>query len=120
MDNALQFAENYFNFEYAKAIEYCTPESVSWIKFSASNLNQNDIKIINSNKNKATCTIKNVAYENDTTAIVTINVDNFYCTDSIGACGKFIPSAKIRLISKQQNGDWKISLTEVPTEEQYN
>ena len=111
-DNATLFGNSYFNFEYAKAIECCTPESAVWIRYTVSNITQEDINIINSNDKNSKCKIKDIAFENDSTAIVTMNIENIFCADSIGKEGRFIQSADINLTSKLRNGKWKIALTE--------
>ena len=41
------FAEAYFNYDFQRAAELVTPESMKWLRFAASNITQQDIDMLN-------------------------------------------------------------------------
>ena len=112
-ENATQFCNCFYNFDYSCAMAHCTQESDSWIRYSVSNLSQEDIDVINSDDEKATCMVRDIAFVNDSTAIVKMTINNFFRADSIGKAVKFVNSAETEFTSRHRNGRWKIHLTRV-------
>lgn len=76
-NGACRFAEYFFNCLYKDAMKLCTPESAKWLSYAASNISQEDIDILNSQKDDATCESTDIIMPDDTTAVVTMKVKNF-------------------------------------------
>lgn len=114
--NACQFTEYYFNCVYGDAIKMCTPESEKWLRYAASNISQEDINLLNSQKDDATCKSTDINMENDSTAEVTIKVKNFLMMDSIGVPPRIKDSALYSIVMKKRNGQWKVHLCSMPQE----
>lgn len=115
-NNACRFAEYYFNCLYKDAMEMCTPESAKWLSYAASNISQEDIDILNSQKDDATCESTDLTMENDSTAEVTIKVKNFLMMDSIGVPSKMRDSALYSIVMRKRDGQWKAHLCCMPQE----
>ena len=114
--NACRFAEYYFNCVYGDAIKMCTPESKKWLRYAASNISQEDIDLLNSQKDDATCKSTDIDMKNDSTAEVTIKVKNFIMMDSIGVPPKIKESAIYSIVKKKRDGQWKVHLCAMPQE----
>lgn len=56
--SAVSFAQKYFNLHYCQALSECTPESEKWVRLKASNITQEDLDILNTQADSATCTVE--------------------------------------------------------------
>lgn len=115
-NGACRFAEYFFNCLYKDAMKLCTPESSKWLSYAASNISQDDIDILNSQKDDATCESTDVIMPDDTTAVVTMKVKNFLMMDSIGVPSKIKESALYTIVMRKRDGRWKAHLDSMPQE----
>lgn len=90
-DNEVQLAEvadsfcvRYFNYNFPEAMNYCTDDSRKWIQFAASNVTEKDLQILYEQETPAQINVTDIAYrETDTTALVTVVVENYWDMDEI-------------------------------------
>ena len=115
-NGACRFGEYFFNCLYKDAMKLCTPESEKWLRYAASNISQEDIDILNSQKDDATCESTDMTMQDDTTAVVTIKVKNFLMMDSIGVPSKIKDSALYTIVMRKRDGQWKAHLGSMPQE----
>ncbi len=115
-NGACRFAEYFFNCLYKDAMKLCTPESAKWLSYAASNISQEDIDILNSQKDDATCESTDIIMPDDTTAVVTMKVKNFLMMDSIGVPSKIKDSALYTIVMRKRDGRWKAHLDSMPQE----
>ena len=54
------FSDAYFNYDLAKALEFCTPESRKWIEFLASNIGEADLEVLNAQEKRAQAEVKDI------------------------------------------------------------
>ena len=80
---AVCFAEAYFNYDFKEAVRHVTPESVKWLQFAASNVNQADVDQLNNDEEAARVEVADFLYEDDSTVVVTVKVSDFLQKDSI-------------------------------------
>lgn len=106
-----QFSEAYFNYDLTTAVEHCTPESMKWIEYTASNVNEPDVERLRSKKDKADTNVTNITInENDSTAIVSVNVKNYLRLDSINSAGSIAADTDFRFHVVKRRGAWKVDL----------
>lgn len=108
------FSTAYYNWQFKKALKYCTPESEKFIKFAATNVHQADIDILRAQDDGAGHDINDITYPNDTMAIVTITVNNYLRMDTIGCAGKMIKHAQFTLNMRYRNSKWMVHLINLP------
>ena len=78
---ATQWAEAYFNCDFKDAANYATPESERWLRFAASNITEEDLKLVNGGATASAEEYFTIA--NDTLRVVTVTVRNFLAAKSI-------------------------------------
>ncbi len=114
------FALNYFNFDFISAQKHCTPESYKWLSFIASNIQQEDIDIINSQENKASVETKHVEFINDTTATASCRVSNFLKLDTLGQTGQITETAEFNICIIKRNNRWLVKMEDLLRNETQN
>lgn len=114
------FANEYFNLRYDNAATLCTPESRKWLEFSASNVSQSDLDIVNNYPDTATCDIVDVSMNNDAEATVKLKVHNFLDNDSLENKSRICPSAVFSFNLHKENDKWKVVLHALPAAIQAN
>ena len=111
------FAEAYFNYDFSKALGYCTPESGRWIRFAASNIYAADVEALRGMASGATVEIDDVDDgDTDSTAVATVNVDGYLQRDTIGRPGRVMGAQTYRLPLVRRDGKWQVNLTALPRE----
>lgn len=124
MDEALKAADNfagcYFNYELEATKDYCTPESVVWLSFLASNINQEDIDIINEQDKPATVETKDVEMTSDTTAVAICEVRNFLKLDTLGRPGEIASKALYPIPLVKRDGRWLVRMEGLLQSEKQN
>lgn len=106
---AIGFAQSYFNLRFDQAAQSCSKESRKWIKFHASNITQEDIEVLNSQSDTAICKVEDIDTNGDT-AIVTLSVNNFLRTDSLGSKGYICHKAQFKLQMIKMAEKWIVKL----------
>lgn len=104
------FASCYFNFNFMKAKLFCTPESEKWLKFSASNITQEDIEILNNLPKGASCEPGEIRHINDTSAIADCNVSDFLRIDTLGKPGEVTRHGMYKIPVIKRNGKWMVKM----------
>lgn len=124
MNEAINVADNfagrYFNYELEASRNYCTPESVVWLSFLASNINQEDIDILNAQDRPATVETDDVEMTSDTTAVAICEVSNFLRLDTLGRPGEITPKAIYAIHLVKRNGRWLVRMEGLPQSEKQN
>lgn len=107
--SAVSFAQKYFNLHYCQALSECTPESEKWVRLKASNITQEDLDILNTQADSATCTVELVEFDGDSATTI-VEVCNFLNCDSIGKPGAICSNAKFKLTLKKIGKQWKVDI----------
>lgn len=82
-EQARQFSEAYFSYNFAKARQYVTPDSEKWLQFAASNLTQADIDLINATSQQLTVTPTQCTHLNDSASHVNVVLYNAVLKDNL-------------------------------------
>lgn len=112
------FCVSYFNFDFVGASKYCTDDSRKWIQFAASNVTEKDLQILYEQETAAQVKITDIAYhEPDTTALVTVVVENYWDMDKIEDESRSLVYRRVGVFKfpmvKQQDM-WKIRMEALP------
>ena len=81
---ALQWAEAYFNYDFMRAAKLTTPESHKWLRFTASNITEEDLEVVRQQEQPATVRLLTVDDVNDSIWQALVEVSNLVMLDSIG------------------------------------
>lgn len=111
------FATAYFNWQFVKAAPYCTSGSRCWLSYAASQVTQEDVDSLRTKEEGAKVELGDIHYDNDSTAMVKVEVSNFLPMDTIGKCGPAVKKAVYRLRSCFRSGRWLVILDELPRPE---
>lgn len=88
------FATHYYNWQFKQALPYCTPESESWLRFAATNVQQSDVDILRAQDEGASYQINDIKFGlGDSTAIVSLTVSHYLRMDTVGNAGQFVNKA---------------------------
>ncbi len=105
------FATAYFNYQFATAIQYSTPESHRWIEFVASNVHQDDVDSLRQHPTAAQVEVDEVeAADEDTVGYALITVSDYFLMDSIGDVSSLRTADTYRLDMTKRRGRWLIHL----------
>lgn len=109
------FATYYYNWHFAKALKYCTPESEKWLRYAASNVHQADIDLLHAKAEDATIEIDDVDFlDDEVSANVNIHVTNFLQMDTIGQEAHLVKKASFQIPMVIHQGKWKVKLKQMP------
>ncbi len=112
METVDSFSNTYFNWQFHRAVAYCTPDSKRWLSYMASQVNQDDIDLLRSQTESAQAEIVHVnILDGDSVAKVEVKVSNFLSMDTIGVKGKIEKEARFVISAKSVGNQWKIWLT---------
>lgn len=106
------FATYYYNWQFREARNFVTDESEIWLRYMASQVSENDLELLNSRNEAATCETADVTFENDSTATVAIVVGNHLHMDSIGQkpVVRDESRASLRVVFDKGRNRWLVSL----------
>lgn len=105
------FSEAYFNYDLNKACDYSTDGSRKWLEYVASNIDDNDLAIINAQDTYADVSIVDIEYDSsDSIGMAIVEVDNFYALDTIGNRGHIVSNAKFNISFVKENGGYKVKM----------
>jgi hypothetical protein len=102
------FSTAYFNWQFAKAQPYCTPESRIWLLFASSQVTQEDVDSLRAQPEGASVKIEDVDYDSDTSAVVSVTVRNFLPMDTIGKRGPAVERADYLLSVCYRDSLWRV------------
>lgn len=109
------FAVNYFNWQFKKALPYCTDDSKVWIRYAASQVHQADIDLLKSQSEGIQYEINDIKYIGDSLAKVRITVRNLLEMDTIGTSGHIVEK-RIYTLNVVHTGKekWRIRMEGLP------
>jgi hypothetical protein len=118
---ALAFGEAFFNYDFEQAGKLVTPESMKWLRFVASNLNEDDLRVLNSREGAADVELSESVMADDTTCNVRLLVSNYMSTDSIGKPGvvhEDQEAVTVRVVLREKQ--WKVRMEGLPRSERHS
>lgn len=114
-DEAREFADAFYNYQFDKCLQHCTPESEPWLRFAASNVHEADVRLLSAQETDATVEIDDISIDDgDSSATVHMTIHDFLAMDTVGKAGHMVGTATVSLPMTRRNGQWKISLTSFP------
>ena len=117
-ERATTFATLYFNWQFSKALSFCTPESQKWLRYAASQVCQNDIDTLRSKEVAATVHVANIQYaESDTLATVRLLVSDCWYMGNSDMQGTYLPQAEFTLPAVCRHVQWLIKMEGLPRNE---
>lgn len=120
-NNLDSFATYYYNWQFPKAIKFCTAGSEPWLKYAASNVHEADVELLRNKAEDATVEINDIDFSDDgANATVSITVYNFLQMDTIGQEAHLVEEADFHLPMRIENGVWKIRMVNLPRSERRN
>ena len=120
-NNLDSFATYYYNWQFPKAIKFCTASSEPWLKYAASNVHEADVELLRNKEADATVEINDIDFSDDgANATVSITVYNFLQMDTIGQEAHLVEEADFHLPMRIVNGVWKIRMVNLPRSERRN
>lgn len=120
-NNLDSFATYYYNWQFPKAIKFCTASSEPWLKYAASNVHEADVELLRNKAEDATVEINDIDFSDDgANATVSITVYNFLQMDTIGQEAHLVEEADFHLPMSIENGVWKIRMVNLPQSERRN
>lgn len=115
------FAIYYFNWQYEEATKYCTQSSKKWLEFAASQVNEEDLKILRTPKEELTTEIISIDYNNsEQNAMVRLCVKNFIESQSFNEVPIKKDKAIFNLHLIKEKSEWKIKMEALPQSEKLN
>lgn len=112
------FANHYFNYHFDDALRFCTPESGRWLQYAATNVHEADVEVLKTQKEGAGIVVGNIEMaDDDSTALVEIQVSNYLQMDTIGTRGHIVQQATFRLPAVYREKQWKIRMEGLPRNE---
>ncbi len=112
------FAVNYFNWNFNGAARFCTPESVRWLQFAASQVTQADIDTLRAKAHGADVEVADVAMSDDEScADIRVTVTDFMVPAAIGQGAEATAKQTFKLMAVRIGDDWKIRMEDLPRSE---
>lgn len=112
---AKAFAEAYFNYDIAKAAQFCTDDSQRWLRFAASNVYGADLEVLRGMEAGATVDIDDIDMaDGDSMAVATVRVGGYMQRDTIGKAGRVVADGEFRLGLVRGGGEWKVRMEALP------
>jgi hypothetical protein len=109
------FAVHYFNYHFADAMRFVTPESEKWLHYAASNVHQADIDLLRSQEEPATVELNEIEIdEADSTGTIRLSVSNFLRMDTIGTSAHLTKRATYVLHAVCKDKKWRIRMAGLP------
>ena len=107
------FSVAYFNWQFSRAVPYCTKESEIWLRYAASQVHQADVDILRVQEQGASHQIGDIVYDGNSANVV-LMVSDYLQMDTIGREGRMIKQAEFHLPLVYREGKWRVSLTGLP------
>lgn len=106
------FSKAYFNWQYQRAVPWCTEESRLWLSYMASQVNQADVDLLRSQPQGADVEIGAVEYqEGDSAAVVEVTVSHGVMMDTLGQAGRLVEKARYMVPMTFRQGRWRVHLS---------
>ena len=109
------FSQNYFNWQFQRSMPFVTLTSQKWLRYVASQVQQDDVEQLRNMPQGATYKIINVNTEDgDSVAVSHVLVRGFLCMDTIGKKSHVIDEATYEIKLFHQGGKWLVNLDGLP------
>ena len=109
------FSQHYFNWQFQQSMPFVTLTSQKWLRYVASQVQQDDVEQLRNMPQGATCKIINVDTEDgDSVAVSHVLVRGFLCMDTIGKKSHVIDEATYEIKLFHQGGKWFVNLDGLP------
>lgn len=111
---ALNFAQEFFNFEYNGALKDCAQGSDKWLRMYVSNISQADIDSIQNITVRPKISIDKVERgENDSVATAFCIVKDVCVLDTIGKPCHIIKRGILKIQLIRENSHWKVKMVDL-------
>lgn len=118
---ATAWAESYFRFHIKEAVRWTTPESVRWLRFTASNLTERDLSALSSCDNDIEVSIDESSdVVSDTLQTVTLRIDHALVADTIGRPAHLVDDYRMTVVVVRRPDGWKVRMEGLPQNEKRN
>ena len=114
-NTARDFASCYFGCHFDEAIKLCDKESRKWIVFTATNISDDDIAVLNSSEVSPQYDIKEVSVDDDSTATAIVEAKEYMRASDIDTTAVISPEDTYTFKLRKRGGKWLVSLDMVPT-----
>ena len=114
-NTARDFASCYFGCHFDEAIKFCDKESRKWIVFTATNISDDDIAVLNSSEVSPQYDIKEVSVDDDSTATAIVEAKEYMRASDIDTTAVISPEDTYTFKLRKRGGKWLVSLDMVPT-----
>ena len=109
------FSLHYFNWQFQRSMPFVTPTSQKWLRYEASQVQQDDVEQLRNMSQGATYKIINVDTEDgDSVAVSHVLVRGFLCMDTIGKKSHVVDEATYEIKLHYQGGKWLVNLDGLP------
>ena len=108
------FSVAYFNWRFKDAMPFVTPQSKQWLRFAASQVDQEDVDSLRAKQYAAEVKVDDVSSVDDTTKLATVIVRDFLAMDTIGQGPHAVPIDTFRIPVALTKGYWRVSLHRLP------
>lgn len=111
------FATALYNYDYGKALKLGDDDSKKAIYLITGNLTEKDMEVIRNARTGASVKVTDVDMDReDSTAVVTLKVENFFMKDSIGSTGHIVDQATWLLPLRKIKGNWLVEFKNIRPE----
>lgn len=110
---AQEFTDHFYNYEFDEAYECCTPESRQWLMWHASQLNEEDLAVLNAHPERATTDIMQVEQSDktpDSMLIATCRINHVWLADSLERPPYFCKQVHCTLALVKREGEWLVKM----------
>ena len=109
------FSQHYFNWQFQCSMPFVTPTSQKWLRYVASQVQQDDVEQLRNMPQGATYKIINVDTEDgDSVAVSHVLVRDFLCMDTIGKKSHVVDETTYEIKLHFQGGKWLVNLDGLP------
>ena len=109
------FAEAYFNYDFQRAAELVTPESMKWLRFAASNITQQDIDMLNAQEMPTVVDVTDYwQAPGDSTGTATVEVTDYLQKKTVGGSMQLVDEATFQLSVVEREGVYYVRMEGLP------
>ena len=105
------FAEAYFNYDFQRAAELVTPESMKWLRFAASNITQQDIDMLNAQETPTVVDVTDYwQAPGDSMGTATVEVTDYLQKKAIEGGMQLVEEATFQLTVVEREGVYYVRM----------
>ena len=109
------FAEAYFNYDFQRAGELITPESMKWLRFAASNITQQDIDQLNAQEVPTEVAVTDYwRAAGDSVGTATVEVTDYLQKTAIDSAMQLVDEATFQLTVVERQGEYYVRMEGLP------